>query len=298
MAWTSLLEHKRIPDTAIVIADLPCATCGYNLRTLRAAGVCPECGQRILDSMSAVPEPGATAGGLQSMALSAFGLAAAPLLLFNPTTNVTALVIAGLVLIVAGGNRLVGAVRLRLHSRLEHHGAVGLMIRLLFWLTLVDIVLLLLAFCIGFACRTSTRIEPIAQLVAWGAWCLVHLAWLLAAAEMARRFARWLEWNNIRYESIAALLVHGAAIVLGGVCMALGASRSLGAGATTNDALFMLGLTLLIVGLLAGVCCHVVAMLHLAGAVEMERDRIDEYIDPHGADSARTVKDEPDIPLE
>ncbi len=31
----------------IVDRDIPCASCGYNLRSLKIAGVCPECGVAV-----------------------------------------------------------------------------------------------------------------------------------------------------------------------------------------------------------------------------------------------------------
>ncbi len=40
------------PTTLIVDSDRPCATCGYNLRTLAEDGVCPECNSRISDSLT------------------------------------------------------------------------------------------------------------------------------------------------------------------------------------------------------------------------------------------------------
>lgn len=41
--------------TARICLDLPCTICGYNLRTCRVDGVCPECGTAISESLS---EPG------------------------------------------------------------------------------------------------------------------------------------------------------------------------------------------------------------------------------------------------
>ena len=36
-----------IPPPLLVVDDLPCRTCGYNLRTLATDGVCPECATPI-----------------------------------------------------------------------------------------------------------------------------------------------------------------------------------------------------------------------------------------------------------
>src|SRR5438309_891509 len=38
--------------TNMIEADLPCAVCGYNLRTLDPAGRCPECGHAVFSSIA------------------------------------------------------------------------------------------------------------------------------------------------------------------------------------------------------------------------------------------------------
>jgi len=40
---------------AAIVQDLPCAECGYNLRTLPTDSACPECGRRIADTLAAGP---------------------------------------------------------------------------------------------------------------------------------------------------------------------------------------------------------------------------------------------------
>lgn len=43
------LDETPSPCDAI-LNDTPCIHCGYNLRTLRIDGLCPECGGRVADS--------------------------------------------------------------------------------------------------------------------------------------------------------------------------------------------------------------------------------------------------------
>jgi hypothetical protein len=44
-----------------LVRDLACIGCGYNLRSLRVDGVCPECGRPIESSLRLIPRPAATA---------------------------------------------------------------------------------------------------------------------------------------------------------------------------------------------------------------------------------------------
>lgn len=39
-------------ENALIMADLPCAHCGYNLRTQSSKGQCPECGSLVSDSLA------------------------------------------------------------------------------------------------------------------------------------------------------------------------------------------------------------------------------------------------------
>jgi hypothetical protein len=48
-----------IPAGTTVAGDLPCRRCDYNLRTLPAAGRCPECGESTASSLAAFGEVGA-----------------------------------------------------------------------------------------------------------------------------------------------------------------------------------------------------------------------------------------------
>lgn len=46
------LAMTPAPAADVLQADMPCMTCGYNLRTQSANGVCPECGTTIRDTLN------------------------------------------------------------------------------------------------------------------------------------------------------------------------------------------------------------------------------------------------------
>lgn len=51
-----------------VVADLPCGSCGYNLRTLSLGGVCPECARPVRRSIAACFLRSADAGWVRQLA--------------------------------------------------------------------------------------------------------------------------------------------------------------------------------------------------------------------------------------
>ena len=51
-----------------VVADLPCGSCGYNLRTLSLSGVCPECARPVRQSIAACFLRCADAGWVRQLA--------------------------------------------------------------------------------------------------------------------------------------------------------------------------------------------------------------------------------------
>jgi hypothetical protein len=44
-------SDSTIPAAAIIETDVPCRSCGYNLRTLAVAGICPECATPVSESL-------------------------------------------------------------------------------------------------------------------------------------------------------------------------------------------------------------------------------------------------------
>jgi hypothetical protein len=49
--WSSPLPLPELPRPPVIIGDLPCRRCSYNLRTLASDAICPECGTPVALSM-------------------------------------------------------------------------------------------------------------------------------------------------------------------------------------------------------------------------------------------------------
>ena len=61
MRWLKRRRRKRKPvfpdHLGRIFVDLPCKTCGYNLRGLSFEGACPECGSPVADTIDDTPAP-------------------------------------------------------------------------------------------------------------------------------------------------------------------------------------------------------------------------------------------------
>jgi hypothetical protein len=73
------ITHK--PDESRIAVDLPCAECGYNLRTLATNARCPECNWPVADTLT--PPPDAS----KLLLIAAIGVGLAPWLLYIPAAT-------------------------------------------------------------------------------------------------------------------------------------------------------------------------------------------------------------------
>lgn len=114
------------PQDAVIARDLLCGGCGYNLRTLVAAGVCPECGEPVEQSVLVLSRP--------DLAARAVRLASViPIIsLFQA--------FLGPIQIVASGMLLVAAHRLRRVRDLDHISGMRRKLRHLWIASLVSTI--------------------------------------------------------------------------------------------------------------------------------------------------------------
>ena len=143
MHWTALLERRHFPPHATVTDDVPCVNCGYNLRAARAAGVCPECGQSVSDSLWALARPDQVASGLRSIGKSYLGLLAVILVAIGSVNNSWVGWAGAIILIGAAIARAIGVAELRYRAAIDKMPVIGRQVRLLWPLTLLEVVLLI-----------------------------------------------------------------------------------------------------------------------------------------------------------
>jgi hypothetical protein len=174
MHWTDLLSRRRFPSRAIVLEDLPCAGCGYNLRTLPARGHCPECGSAVGDSLFVFARPGELASGLRTLATSF--LCTAGVLLMS------ALFACGLwVLPVLTIPRVIAAASLRYSAGIENMPILSRRVRTLWPLALAEVLLAICA-CVTLVLAIDVNASRLTQQLAM---MLILLALLCMMAVMA-----------------------------------------------------------------------------------------------------------------
>ena len=80
---------ETCPPQAVISRDLKCVGCGYNLRTMRVAGRCSECGLAVERSLLVLPQPQETPKAIK---LAAYALVVSVVGLYVPPVKLVALV--------------------------------------------------------------------------------------------------------------------------------------------------------------------------------------------------------------
>jgi hypothetical protein len=127
---TSDIAHN--PAETRINTDLPCAECGYNLRTLATGARCPECNWPVADTLR--PQPDAS----KRLLIAVIGIGLAPWLLYIPAARLvpiregcgTVAILFGASVIAAGILLLVGrSARIRWgRSRFGQRGIAAMFI--------------------------------------------------------------------------------------------------------------------------------------------------------------------------
>jgi len=141
MHWTAFLAYRRFPAHARVAGDLPCAGCGYNLRSALANGSCPECGKSVGDSLFVLNQPEIVGRSLRTIGKTHLGFLAL-LLGCVPITgpdwpSIVAFGIMGLLGIV----RVMAIGELRYRGAIDTLPIVGGRLKSWWWISIFDALL-------------------------------------------------------------------------------------------------------------------------------------------------------------
>src|SRR6266850_463492 len=183
MHWTAFLAYRRFPAHARVADDLPCAGCGYNLRSALANGKCPECGKAVGDSLFVLTKPEIVGQSLRTIGNTYLGIFVLLLAFLPIGANWPAIVVFGVLGFLAI-IRAIAAGELRYHGGIESLPIVGARLKLFWWLALVDAALTCVTCVLWWISAKSmfTVVGFTAALTALSnAWLTVHVVSALVA---------------------------------------------------------------------------------------------------------------------
>ncbi len=281
MHWTALLEKKYFPVHARVIDDVSCVGCGYNLRHSRAAGSCPECGRPITDSLWALARPGRVARGLRSVGKSYLGLGALILAPFAFGGGTLAVCVLALVVVATAVIRAFAVGELRFRAELDHLPVIGLRVRVLWPLALLDVVLALIWAImlplVQSGATPSARIEMVFSVFA--AWLCATFTVAGVAGWMGSALAAMLGYETVSRELRVQWMLIAAGPALA-IAISVAGLVFLGLfGAPAGVFRVLAALTLLALMWLPAAWLTFAGMLHLANGAEQERETLDELVD-------------------
>ncbi len=282
MHWTALLEKRYFPPHATIIDDLPCVSCGYNLRAARVAGVCPECGQPVSDSLWALARPDQVASGLRSIGKSYLGLFGLILVAIGSITNPWAGWVGAIILIATAIIRAFGVAELRFRAAIDQMPVIGRRVRVLWPLSVLEVVVTiggLASLLIAQWNMPVTSWSEAAVVLPGAAWLCTTFAAAVMAGSMGAALAALLGYESVvrelRAQYILLLALLPLVIVLSLAGWLLSILFQIQRPAMMLSVLPMFLLLCLVVAL----GLTFTGMLHLANGAERERDPLDHLVD-------------------
>lgn len=275
MHWTAFLAYRRFPAHARVTDDLPCAGCGYNLRSALANGTCPECGKAVGDSLFVLNQPEIVGRSLRTIGKTHLGFLALLLGCLQSAGAdwpvIVALGIMGLLALV----RVMALGELRYRGAIETLPIVGARLRFWWWISILE-ALITWAACITLWIAAKFMFtSPILATVSDGlmiAWLVFLLIETLLAGWFGTSLATMLWYTFARWEFIAQRV--GLAAFL--VCFPL---LILVASAAKNQVLEFAMLTLCFLTLGLAMIATAAGLNHLGNGAEGETDTWEDLID-------------------
>jgi hypothetical protein len=294
MHWTALLAYRRIPANSMVIGDVGCIHCGYNLRGLRVAGNCPECGSSVRDSLIVLAKPELVTQSLRGFANSYLTLLLLALGCVSGMTGWPALV--STTVIFAGAlYRLWSAGELRFRAQLQNSNMLHDRSRWLWYAAVVE-CLVALGWAVSVAVLTSlilqSRLIGLSLVCIGYGWLLMTLISAITSGLFGLALARMLgyEWMVIEFR-----VQIGAAIG----CMLILPWPIVASVGTAPSALGVFTFGILGLALFATLGLTWVAIHQVANAAERVSGTVDDLLDSGQLAAADIqVSSEPDIQID
>jgi hypothetical protein len=274
MHWTALLAYRRFPADALVIDDVACIGCGYNLRGIRATGRCPECGEYVGDSLFLLARPAVVARALRGIAKSYLACFA---LLANCLSGTPAWTLIVAVGIIAFGAfwRIVSTAELKYRGAIARLPVIGSRLNLFWIIALVEFIaslmwlIAIIAVAQVPALQTNSGYRMIAMAAA--VWMVSLILSAAAAGSLGLALADALAYSwmviELKVQRIALVVWALAAALLFAVGIAsVGRGPSI-AALIAFDMVFALNLIL----------CTI-SLLHVANGAEQEGDPWEEAV--------------------
>ncbi|MHC4990989.1 MAG: hypothetical protein ACYTGC_08410 [Planctomycetota bacterium] len=297
MHWTAILAKRAFPTNARVVDDLPCVSCGYNLRHQRADARCPECSMPVGESLYLLRRPEITASAVHSIATSYAGLIGLPLLAGSVVLGVSGLRWIGLSLLVAAALfRVIAVAELRFRAALRHLPLLGERLTALWWLSVVELSLggatLLLQF-LARAVAGSNRLlfSPLLDMSAV-AWVAIALLSIVVVGWVGQVLGSILGYEFIERE----FRVHRWLMAIGSGFGAiyLAARFLVASGQSVQVATVVAGFAagLLALAWTVAMGFLLVALLHLSGGAQRATETLEEILVPDAPPGPATRKTE------
>jgi hypothetical protein len=289
MHWTAFLAYHRYPAHARVIADLPCAGCNYNLRSMLVNGVCPECGALVRDSLKVLSDPARVSHSLRVIGQTHFAF----IFLFMGCIGTAAWtgIVSFAILSFAAVMRLPAAYDLRYRCRLDALPILGFRLRWLWWLTVADAVFSI-ALCVAQYGSAQSAMGTSALsviLTLLRIWIVMYFLCVLAAGWCGLELTRMLDYTWARWELIAQRV-----LIAVGVLFLIGEFASGGAFISFRGLPVGLLCSVVMIGL--GISIGAAGLIHLGNGAASETDTLDEIVDSDAFGEYAQPDDIPSLP--
>jgi hypothetical protein len=280
--WGLIHDERTFAPDAQVSADLPCLGCGYNLREAKVAGVCPECGRLVRDSLVPLDEPQIVATGLRYIGNSYLGLLALPLVPLAAGVAASCAGWTGMVVLLATSvARACGVADLRFRSSTGQLPVIGPRLGLLWMAAVADVALVagcLLLLAAGAAGGDSAGWVTGVAMGVLGLWLVAVAVVAALAGWMGEALAAMLGYERLSSRLRVQWKLMAAGPMVGIGFTLLGVMVGAAGGAPAAVAMGLFTTLALVLFWLVGVVLTLTSMSELAKVVERKRDAREDVV--------------------